>query len=137
MSVVRRVRDVAGSLAVGSKRQARRAKRKLELKRLESKIASEEAAIGRALFPGLASGELRVQSPGVDEHVRALTRLRANLERKRAASDEFGETAGANGAPGSPPLDPPSDPYRDALADGVITADEVIEIQRDANVRPE
>ena len=131
MSISQRVQEVAGSISGASKDQARRARVKLAVKRLESKVAAEERAIGRALFPRLASGELRSNSLDVDAHVGTISALMVEIERTRAAADApAGETFAGGGRVEATP-DPFSDPYRDSLGDGVITAEKVIDIQKD------
>ncbi|MBE0610481.1 MAG: hypothetical protein IH609_13965 [Dehalococcoidia bacterium] len=80
MTMLIRVRDVAAGLAKATGRQARRARIKVERRRLDSKLRSETFELGRDLYDQLESGELRADAPGVPDRLAEIARLRAEIE---------------------------------------------------------
>lgn len=80
MSMLTRVRDAAAGLAKATGRQARRARIKVDRRRLESKLRSETFALGRDFYDQLQSGELRDDAPGIPERLTEIARLRAEIE---------------------------------------------------------
>lgn len=93
MSFFKRAKELAGELASAGRRRAQRGKLQVEVRRLESKVASEKAAIGQAVYPFLEAGTLGVDLPEVDAHVKAITGLLAQIASKQAEFDAHGAAA--------------------------------------------
>lgn len=91
MSFFKKAREVTGDLAAASKRQAQRGKLEIDVRRLESKASSEKDAIGQALFPLLDAGTLLVDAPEVQEHLKAIKDLQAEIAERRAEIDALRE----------------------------------------------
>ena len=94
MSFFRRAKEMTGDLASAGKRQAQRGKLELEVRRLESKIGSEKAAFGEAVYPLLEAGTLTVGLPDVETHMKAITDLLAEIAAKQAEIDALGAPEG-------------------------------------------
>jgi hypothetical protein len=92
MSFFRRAKEVTYGLASAGTRQAQRGKLHIEVRRLESKVGSENAAIGQVVYPLLEAGTLVVDLPEVAAHVKAISELLAEVARKRAEIDSLGAT---------------------------------------------
>lgn len=75
-----RVRDAAAGLAKASGRQARRARLKMQRRRLDSKLRAEMAALGEDLYGRLESGELQVDLPAVQDRLVEIGRLRSERD---------------------------------------------------------
>lgn len=71
MSILRRARDAA-----------RQAKLAAEIRRLKSRIAKQELALGRLLYPLIAHGALEVESPEVHSITEEIKALSAALREK-------------------------------------------------------
>ncbi|GMV86328.1 MAG: hypothetical protein AMXMBFR80_21830 [Dehalococcoidia bacterium] len=80
MPVLTRVRDVCARLATATARQVRLARRKMERRRLDSKLRSEMAALGEGLYGALESGELQVDLPAIPGRVTEIARLRSKID---------------------------------------------------------
>ena len=80
MTMLGRLRDAAAGLARATRRHARRARIKVERRRLESKLRSETSALGQDFYDQLESGELRADAPGIPERRAEIARLRAEVE---------------------------------------------------------
>jgi hypothetical protein len=83
MSFFKRAKEVTADIASASKRQAQRGKLEVEVRRLESKVSSEQDAIGHALFPLFEAGTLQVDSAEVQEHMTAIRELLGEIAEKR------------------------------------------------------
>jgi len=71
------------TLAAATWRYARRARLKLEVRQLESKVNSEKDAIGHLLFPLIEAGALQVSLPDVDRHLETIGELRVEIQQRR------------------------------------------------------
>lgn len=80
MSMFTRVGDVGARLANAAARQVRRARRKMERRRLDSKLRSEMAALGEDLYGALESGDLQVDLPAVPGRIAGIARLRSKID---------------------------------------------------------
>lgn len=98
MSFFRRAKEVSGDLASAGKRQAQRAKLKREVGRLKSRMASEHAAIGQAVYPLLEAGTLVVDLPEVAAHTNTVSGLLAEMAGKQAQIDSLRSKAAAERA---------------------------------------
>jgi hypothetical protein len=82
-----RGKEAAVQLTSATWRCAQRARLELEVRRLESKVNSEKAALGELLFPLLDAGTLPVDLPEVHDHTRTIRELLAQIRRRRALAD--------------------------------------------------
>lgn len=114
MSFVSRAKEVTADLASVSKRQARRGKLEVDVRRLDAKVSAEKDAIGHALFPLLEAGTLEVDAPEVQRHLTSIAELLAEIGEKKTELEllrsgaerrnqraESMENIDANAAPGA------------------------------------
>ena len=94
MSFFKKVKDITGDLAGGTKRGALRGKLELEVRRLEGKIADEKNGIGRAVFPLLEAGTLTLDNADVSSHMSAIATSAAELAAKRKEIQDLGDDEG-------------------------------------------
>ena len=80
MTMLTRLGDVAAGLVGATRRQARRARIKVERRGLGSKLRFETFELGRDFYDQLESGELRADAPGIPERLAEIARLRAEIE---------------------------------------------------------
>lgn len=80
MSVVTRLGDATAGCARALRRQAHRARLRVERRRLESKVRAELAALGEELYAPLEAGELHVDAPGVPDRIAEIARLRSKID---------------------------------------------------------
>ena len=91
MSFFKRVKEIGGDLAEGTKRGAQRGKLELEVRGLEGRLKDEKNSIGQAIFPLLESGVVVVEDAVVKEHVAKVTALNGELAAKRKEIAELGD----------------------------------------------
>lgn len=89
MKFFKRAQELAAELASGGRRRAQRGRLQMEMRRLRSRVGSEKAAIGQALYPLLEAGTLAVDLPEVDAHVKAVTELLAAIASKQSEIDSL------------------------------------------------
>lgn len=77
-----RSREAAAELATTTRRQLQRSKLMLEVRRLESKLDANIAALGQDVFPLVQQGALR-DEPVVQERMQAIAELQVQLNRKQ------------------------------------------------------
>ncbi len=92
------VRETATAASEATRKQARRAQLEMRESRLEARVRREKTAIGEALYPLLASGELESD----------LAQVQTALSRIEALNQQLAENAGELDAllaapPGQPP----------------------------------
>ena len=92
MSFFDQAKNLTGDLLAEGKRQTRRAKLARDLRKLESKLEAEHAALGRALLPLLETGVLSVDIPEVAQHRKAAADLRAEIASKQRQIDSHSAT---------------------------------------------
>lgn len=93
-NLLERGKGSAADLALRTKGRAHRVRLALELRRLESRIGSEMAGLGQALFPLLKEGSLRIDlPPGVGERMHAISELQDELVRRKAQSQDLRRAA--------------------------------------------
>ena len=95
MSFLKRVKDITGDLAEGTKRGAQRGKLELEVRRVEGRIADEKNAIGQAIFPLIESGALVVADANVTELMAKIATLAEELAAKRKEIADLGDDGDA------------------------------------------
>ena len=88
MSFVDSVKEGAGSLVNGGKRQAKRAQLEVQNRQVERQINKEYARIGRTLYPLLRGGELATNNADVEAAVKAVTDLQGDLARRQGEIDQ-------------------------------------------------
>lgn len=80
MTMITRLGDAAAGLVKATGRQGRRARLKMQRRRLDSKLRSEMAALGQDLYGRLESGELLVDLPAVQDRLAGIARLRSERD---------------------------------------------------------
>jgi hypothetical protein len=80
-------RDTATGAAQAAGRQARLGRKRVAAKRLEGKIKAQKLAIGEALYPLLARGDLLVDAPEAADALAEIYHLEAQLAALRAEMD--------------------------------------------------
>ena len=83
MSFLSRARELIGAVAARGKREGRRRKLEMTVRRLQSKVSTEHAAIGEAVYPLLEAGTLTTDIPQVTSHVKAVSDLLAEIANRR------------------------------------------------------
>ena len=90
MALTDTVKDIAdkgkkaGAKAAGTaRRQGKRARKEVELRRIERKIRAQKTAIGEAVFDRIESGELQLDIPSVEDARSVIASLREDTERLR------------------------------------------------------
>ena len=84
MSFLQRAKQAAGDLAAAGKRQAQRRKLEMTVRRLQSRVVSEKAAIGEAVYPLLEAGTLAADVPQLAANMQAVSELLAEIASTRA-----------------------------------------------------
>lgn len=84
MSFLQRAKQAASDLAGAGRRQAQRRKLELTIRRLQSRVASEKAAIGEALYPLLEAGTLAADVPQVAANMKAISELLVEIASTQA-----------------------------------------------------
>lgn len=77
IQLLTRVQDAAVEVPKVTGRQLRRARLKMQSRRLDSKLHSEMAALGEDLYDGCEAGKLKVELPALQDRFAAIERLRA------------------------------------------------------------
>lgn len=85
MALFRRAKEVTNDLAAITQRK----KLELDARRIESRIISEYAVIGRELYPLLKSGQLPFNSSHLRDNVGAIATLEDELREKKARIEAF------------------------------------------------
>ena len=80
MNRIELVRAATQRVAAQTQRGARRGQLEVQKRRLERRIASEEALIGRLLYPEIAESRLEVDDATVREAAQRIVDLRAELD---------------------------------------------------------
>ena len=91
MSFLKKLKDVTGDLAEGTKRGAQRGKFELEVRRVEGKIGDEKNALGLTLFPLLLDGRLTVENADVTAAMAKIATLSDELASKRKEIEDLGD----------------------------------------------
>ncbi len=81
MSFLDRVRETAAAATDATKKQTRRAQLEMRASRLESRVRREKTAIGEALYPLLASGEMESDLAEVQAALAEIETLNQQLAR--------------------------------------------------------
>ena len=92
------VRETATAAAEATKKQARRAQLEMRASRLEARVRREKTAIGEALYPLLASGELESDLAEVQTALARIEVLNQQLAENAAELEALLTTP-----PGQPP----------------------------------
>jgi hypothetical protein len=85
MALFRRAKEVTNDLAAITQRK----KLELDARRIESRITSECAGIGRELYPLLKSGQLPFDSSHLRDSVETVSALEEDLRDKKARIEVF------------------------------------------------
>lgn len=91
MPFLKKLKDVGGNLAEGTKRGAQRGKLELEVRRVEGKIDDEKKALGSALYPLLVEGSLAMDNPEVAASLVRIATLSDDLAAKRKEIESLGD----------------------------------------------
>lgn len=80
MDMLTRVRDAAAGVPRATGSHVRRARLKMQRRRLESKLRSEMAALGEDLYGRFESGEPLVESPAAQDRLADIASLRLRID---------------------------------------------------------
>ena len=91
MSFLKKMKNLTGDLAEGTKQKAQRGKLEIEVRRLEGKIDDEKNGLGHAIYPQLADGSVTVENADVADHLTKISALNDELAAKRKEIDGLGD----------------------------------------------